>query len=134
MTLIDLPAAIRTHLLAEAAVVALTGTRIYAEEDTPPAGYKPGTDGTALCFRVRGGGPDFPDARLMPSVLFRCYAANKPDAQELYRALYAALHGHCGATVRYGQIDMLGETLTDPDTGFPFVLCAFRLAVVAESS
>lgn len=126
--MIDLPAAVRTRLAANATLVGLVDTRIYAEQENPPAGYTPNA-GPCLCFKFRGGAVDYTDAVFQPSVQFRCIAKDTLTANRLYRALYDALHSQHGGTVRWGQIEMLGETLTDPETGWPFVLCAFRLHV-----
>ena len=123
---------IRDYLLTQAGVTALTGTRIYAERDVPPAGYKP-SDGACICFQTRGGAPDLYSKVLSASVQCTCWApASSTQRAEvqcntLYRALFDALDTGGGSVVRYGYLEGLGQTLWHPESGWPFVLCAFRL-------
>jgi hypothetical protein len=112
----DVAEAIHTHLLADAALTALVVNRIYAEADTPPVGYKP-SDGGAVCFKVRGGWPDGSDLLMIPSVQCKCYGVSRLAANAVYRAVYHALHNtRAGSTVRWGQVEVIGQTLTEPDT------------------
>jgi hypothetical protein len=122
----DIPKAIRDHLLGNAPLVALVGARVYASRDVPPPGYDP-SSGACLTFKVRGGDVHYSDAIYIPSVQFKCYGATETAADAVYRALYDALHSKHGAVVRWGQIEVLGQPLAEPQTGWPFVYCAFRL-------
>ena len=130
----DVAAAIRAYLLTDADLVALVGTRVWAETSTPAAGYTP-ADGGAVCVMVRGGQPDYSDALLVPSIQVKCYAATAVAAGAVYRAVFMALHNARGGTVRWGQADTLGQTLTEPGTGsgteWPFVLGYFSMWVAA---
>ena len=131
----DVSAALRTHLLANAALYALTGARIWAETDSPPAGYTP-AEGGAVCFKVRGGQPEYSDLLLYPSVQFKCYGATSLAANAVYRAVYTALQNtRAGGTVRWAQCEVLGQTLQEPEStgGAPwwFVLTFFQVYVAA---
>ena len=125
--MIDAPRALREHLLADANVVAQCGDRVWADTDTPAPGYKP-SDGGAIVFTFRGGIPDYSDALLVPSVQFKCYGGSSPyDAQETYRVLYDAMQNTAGAEVRHARCEVIGQSLSEPDSGWPFVLTYFKV-------
>lgn len=138
--MINPAAAIRSYLLTDADLVALTRgvldgvptTFIWAERSTPGVGYTPALGG-AVCVTVRGGQPDYTDVLLKPSIQVKCYGATDSLANAVYRAVYAALHNAHAGTVRWGQCDVLGQTLTEPGTGsgteWPFVLSFFSMWV-----
>lgn len=130
--MIDVGAAIRQYLLAQGDLTALVGPRIYAESDSPPPGYKPGADGPAVCFKVRGGRQDYSDVLLLPSVQVKVYADTTLHAQETYRALYDALHNRHDATMRWAQSETLGVTLLEPETSWVFVLVYFQVWIANE--
>ena len=123
---------IRDHVLDQAGVTTLVSTRVYAERSVPVAGYKPG-DGACLCFQIRGGKVDLGSKVLLPSVQFTCWApATASQRAEvrcnvLYRALFDALESGGGNGVLHSYLETLGQTLWHPDSGWPFVLCAFRI-------
>lgn len=119
---------LRDYLLTKAGLTALTGTRIYAEANTPAAGYKP-SDGGAVCFKVRGGRPEYVDVLLGPSVQFKCYGSSELVANQLYQALYDALHNAQTNAVRMARCEMLGQTLAEPESGWPFVLTFFKVMI-----
>jgi hypothetical protein len=120
--------AIRDYLLTKAALVALAGTRIYAEANTPPAGYKL-SDGGAICFKARGGRPEYVDVLLAPSYQFKCYGTTELTANQLYQALYDALQNAQTYIIRGARCEVLGQTLAEPETGWPFVLTFFKVMV-----
>jgi hypothetical protein len=120
--------ALRDFLLTNVALVALVRTRIWAGTDTPAAGYKP-ADGGAVCFKVRGGSPDYSDVLLDPSIQFKCYGATTVEAREVYAALYNALHQAHAWIMRAAWCDVLGQDLTEPETGWPFVLAFFTVRI-----
>lgn len=130
--MIDVGAAIRQYLLMQGDLTALVGSRIYAESDSPPPGYKPGSDGPAVCFKTRGGSHDFSDKLLLPSVQVKVYADTTLRANEAYRALYDALHNGHDATMRWAQSETLGVTLLEPETGWAFVLVYFQVWIANE--
>ncbi|HPL29733.1 MAG TPA: hypothetical protein PLG21_16930 [Anaerolineae bacterium] len=129
--MIDVAVAVLAFLQGQPGVVALAGPRIWAEADYPPAKFKI-TDGSALCFRVRGGMPGYPGYLLFPSVQFKCYGRDEAEANALYRALYDALHLARGGKVRWVRCEMLGQTLREPELGWPFVLTAFQMSIASE--
>ena len=125
--MIDANAKVLTLLEANGALVALTGSRIYAGRDVPPPGYNPG-DGSAITFRVRGGpGFDEEDAILTPSFQFKCYGADEIKAMTCYRALVDALHNGYTADVLRGIQESVGQLLEEPSTEWPFVLVFFTV-------
>lgn len=126
--MIDENKAIRDFLLTNAALVALVGARVWAGTDVPAAGYKP-SDGGAICLKVRGGGPDYTDLLLDPSVQLKCYGATAVTARAVYAALYDALHQAKSGTIRHAWCDVLGQDLTEPETAWPFVLTFFTVRV-----
>ena len=119
---------LRDYLLTQAGLMALTGTRIYAEANSPPAGYKP-SDGGAVCFKARGGRPDYVDVIVTPSMQFKCYGATELLANLVYAALYDALHNAQTNAIRGARCEILGTTLAEPETGWPFVLTFFRVPI-----
>jgi len=124
--LIDVQARIRNYLLADVALVALVGARIYAGRAEPPPGYKPG-DGAALVFKVRGGGLDYEDALLIPSVQFKCYGEDEVSAWMCYCALHDALHDGRSAQILHAEAETLGQPLEEPQTEWRYVLAHFTI-------
>jgi hypothetical protein len=125
---VDALQAVRDFLVAQGALTALTGGRIWAGRDVPPPGYQP-ADGGAICLNVRGGSVDESDALVLPSVQFKCYGADEVGANEVYRALYDALHNAQAAVVRWARCEILGQTLQEPETGWTFVLAFFQVTI-----
>lgn len=128
--MIDIGAAIRDFLLAQTTLYALVSTRIYAESDMPEPNYKPSV-GPAICFKVRGGVQDYSEGMFVPSLQIKIYGATPLVANTTYRALWDALHGGAGASMRWAQNEILGTTLAEPDSGWPFVLTFFRVWIRA---
>jgi hypothetical protein len=125
---VDPHSVVREFLLTGAALRDLVGERIYAGRDVPVVGYKP-EDGPCVAFRVRGGGPDYEDALLNPSVQFKCYAGNEVEAYAAYGALYDHLHNGHGAGILHAEIETLGELLEEPETEWHFVLTFFIIQI-----
>jgi len=130
--MVDAPAVVLAHLNNQAPLTALTGTRIWAETETPPPGYTP-ADGAAICFSTRGGGLDQEDAVVIPSVQFKVYAGTAYAAGQAYRALFDALHGGRGEGLLHGNLEAPGQALLEPDTLWPYVLCFFEIMVFNEA-
>lgn len=112
----------------------LSDVEIYAGRSEPPSGYRL-TDGDCIVFRARGGGPDYDDALLIPSVQFKCYGVdgNKESSEiesfELYRSLYDALHNGHNSGILYAESETLGQLLDEPETGWHYVLAHFRVMI-----
>lgn len=129
--MIDVHAVILAFLEAAAA---LDGVKIYAGRSEPPVGYRL-TDGDCIVFRARGGGPDYDDALLMPSVQFKCYGvdSNKETSEvasfTLYRTLYDVLHNGRDGDILHGQSETLGQLLDEQETRWYYVLAHFRVMV-----
>jgi len=106
----------------------LVGSRIYAGRDVPPAGYKPG-DGNCITFKVRGGGADYDDALLNPSVQFKCYSTDEVGAYALYRVLYDHLQNAKSSQILHAESETFGQILEEPETEWYFVLAYFTIMI-----
>jgi hypothetical protein len=124
--MIDALKLLRDFLLADAGYVAVVTGGTYAGRNVPPVGYDPG-DGPCTVFDVRGGRPDYDDALLMPSVQFKCYGSSEVEANACYRALYDALHDATGEHVLHAEVETIGQTLEEPETGWFFVVSHFSV-------
>lgn len=127
--MVDIEGAVRDYLMSVGAVTALTGSRIYAARDVPPAGYAP-SQGAAIVFKVRGGNLDYPSLHARPSLQFKCYGLSEAAAIDLYRALVDALQDLRSWPIRHVELEILGQTLEEPDTGWVFVLAFFQAILV----
>lgn len=120
--MVNIPAAIRTHLLTKPAITALTGTRIYANRDVPPTGYTP-DQGAAICFASRGGSVnDESSTHLRESYQFKCYGLDEVAAHSLSLALYDALHEARFWPVRQSMAEALPQPLEEPETQWRYSL------------
>ena len=125
--MIDTASVIRDYLLSDTALAALVGERIWAERVVPPAGYTPSV-GPSIVFRNRGGQVLAQGSVVAPSVQFKCYAPAdslpaEVNANAVYRALYDAIERDGGGYgVKSCTVEVLGQTLSEPDTGWIFVL------------
>jgi hypothetical protein len=128
----DVIEALRDYLLTKTDLTTLlapylTSYALFGGMDTPGPGYTP-AQGGAICFTVRGGQPDYSDALLKPSIQMKCYGSSPQVANRVYRALYGVLHNaRGGSLVRWAQCDVLGQSLTEPSTGWPFTLSFFTV-------
>ncbi len=129
--MVDAPKAILDYLLAQANLTNVVERRIYAEVDSPPAGYTP-TDGPAICLKTRGGTQDYESAVLLPSVQFKCYGESEAVANEGYQALCDALNDKSSYAIKRAQFETLGQTLREPETGWIYVLVFFRIMVTNQ--
>ena len=130
--MVDVEAVIRAHLVAQTtpaleALYALTGDRIYASRSLPPK-YRP-ANGQAILFSTRGGGQDYSSAILRPSVQYQCFGLDEGAARTAYRALYDALNDQSGVGITQSRLETQGQLLTDPESTWPYVLCAFQHAI-----
>ena len=100
MSLADTNSIIRAYLAANAGLVAVVGTRIYAPR-LPENAVLP-----AIGFFTRGGtsSPYIPDLPV-PSVEFDCWADDPITARNVYRKLYDALQG-----IQHIAVTILGTT------------------------
>ncbi|KKM74967.1 hypothetical protein LCGC14_1395060 [marine sediment metagenome] len=125
--MIDVPAAIREVLLADAGLVAKVGDRIYLQR--LPEGHD--FDQQAVVFAIQGGTTDVYVPHLYPTLEFKCWGKDTIDAQETYRLTYDALHDKSRASVSSGfLVEALeqrhGQNLIDPDSKRPYVRAIFR--------
>lgn len=108
----------------------LVGTRVYYGD--LPSGF----DNTqaAVQFVRRGGNRDAYLATARGDYQFKCYGGSGAfkDAESVYRALGDRLHAQVNQSNAYGAIidateDGMGQALTDPDSGWPFILCHYTI-------
>lgn len=112
---------------------ALPGAAIYAGVTYPPAGYDPEADGPAVAFRVRGGNTTEERDHLVPSVQFKVYGNGPLEAWQTYQDLATALTAPAHSHVVWADIDGgLGQPLTEPETGWDFVLVFYRIHIRNE--
>lgn len=123
----DVQLALRSYL-AGTALWALCGNRIYAGRDVPPPGYKPG-DGPAVCFKVRGGRIADSEAAIDASIQFKCYGVDQVAADTCYRILVDSLHVHGSAIMRWAFVEVIGQPIVEPVTGWYAVLTFFQVAI-----
>lgn len=121
----DTDAVLRAFVVAQAGVTALVGTRVHAS-DKLPAGYSPVTNGPAILLKVRGGQQDFPGKTLYPSYQFECYAATEALARQVSNALFDAINHKASGLIKQIRLEVMPVLLTDPDTGWPFVLSYYK--------
>ena len=127
--MIDLHAEVEAFLSVTGTTLeGLVADRIYAGRTVPPPGYEL-SDGPCVVFRVRGGGPDYDDALLIPSVQFKMYGSSEESAFEVYRALYDRLHNGHDDSILHAESEVLGQLLEESDTQWPYVLAFFTVMV-----
>jgi len=135
----DVHKTISEFLLAQTTLTAKVDNRIWVGSEPPssykPTGatdrkaYKPRDDGPAIVFKVRGGGLDYEDAVLSPSVQFKIYGRTAINADVVYRVLCDVLHGGHDDEILNGELEMLGQLLYEPDTDWPYIMTAFRVMI-----
>lgn len=103
---------------------ALVNDRIWYATSPPPT-YLP-AQGGAVLFRRRGGDIHYSNGLAQPSMLYECYADTTAHAEDVYVALVRALHDQSGPGIKQALLEQSGQPLEDPETGWPFVLCAFQ--------
>lgn len=117
--MIDSNTVIRTALLANAPLFALTSTRIWPARTMPVAGYQP-ANGGAIAFRIRGGEVIYNNALQYPSYQFKCWGLTEGVAMAVYRALFDALKTPVGG-IRSAVVEALGQPVEE-ENGWHFVL------------
>jgi hypothetical protein len=130
--MVDVEKAIRDYLKVRPELTEYTDARIYAGRDVPPVGYSLPDDGPCVTFRVRGGLADYDDALANPSVQFKCYGSTDYVAMQVYRALYGVLHNGRNGRILHAEAEVLGQSLEEPETHWPFVLTYFTVMVRQE--
>lgn len=108
----------------------LCGTRLYVPH--VPTSFV--NSQAALEFSRRSGSSQREHELLYPSIQFKCYggSANFSDAEAVYRALCDVLRNLnnrsiTGGVILQTQEEVMGQSLIDPDQGWPFVLSFWRL-------
>jgi hypothetical protein len=123
---VDAHANIRAYLLTVSAITALTSTRIYVSAAfVAPKGYHP-TQGGAIVFKMRGGESAVRNSHVHPSMQFKCYGLTELAASALGRALYDAFNDVGNQYFKSAEVEVLGQLLEEPDTGWVFDLSFYR--------
>ena len=125
MSVIDAHEVVRNYLSTVTGLTDLVQSRIFAGADLEK-GYTP-SDGPAVVFSARSGNVAYHGATLRPSMQFRCFGKTRTDAGDTDRALYDALHEQSGPSMRWATLETMGQPLTDPDTGWFFMLSGYRI-------
>ena len=125
--MIDAVAAIREVLLADSALTAKVGDRIYLLH--LPEGHD--FDQQAVVYSIRGGSTDLYVPFIRPAIQLACWGKDSVAAQEVYRLVHDVLHDKSRVSVSSGFLlfsfeETHGQNLIDPDTKKPFVLAFFR--------
>lgn len=110
----------------------LCGTRVWHSQH-PDSGTWSNAQ-PAVVFFVTGAGNSTNGQTDDVTIDFRCYGGDRTNAaaQTVGRALYARLQAAGGATATgtiHRAFRQSQQNLTDPDTGWPFVLCRYNLIV-----
>lgn len=119
--MIDAPTVLRDFLLAKSPIFALTGSRIWGERTNPIEGYLP-SQGSAICFRTRGGRPDYTGQILTQSWPFKCYGIDEDAARLLYRTLFDVMQDAQGAGIYHIENEVSGQLWEEPILKWPFVI------------
>lgn len=125
--MIDVPAAIREVLLADAALVVKVGDRVYLLH--LPEGHD--FDNPAVVFSIRGGSTDLYVPFVRPSIQIGAWGKDSVAAQEVYRLVHDVLHDRSRVSVSSGFLvfafeEVHGQNLIDPDSKRPYMVAMFR--------
>lgn len=129
---VDPHSLITDYLATVSQVTTLTGSRIWAGEDTPPKGYEP-TQGSAVVFRVRGGTEDHSPHYARPSVQFKCYGATRAAAYQLARTVKAALDDAPIPGLPSGRAETLPNLINEAN-GWPMVVFFYEFLSASPTS
>lgn len=130
--MIDDIGTITTHLLAQAGLTAQTSTRIWGGLMEPPveAGYTPSVGGAVVFNRLPSRFAAHEEHKVLDnSYAFKTYGATPYAADVVYRALLDAFLGDQNYKLMNVDLETGGQLMTEPDTGWHFVLSVWRLMV-----
>jgi hypothetical protein len=135
LSAVDDIAVVVAHLSAAgSALYTLCGTRVYYGR--LPSGYE--NTQPALLITRRGGQPDSYIGTVETDLIVKCFGGSSSFAQaeQVYRALRDRLHGNsntnqstASGTVVTARETGMGQPITDPETGWPYVLTYYLVAV-----
>lgn len=120
--------AVLDFLLAQSALIAVTSTRIWADVDEPPEGYKPSA-GVGICFRVRGGLDHDPSVIVDPSFQFKVYGATEAIARQGARVLHDNFNEKTNKDILTVRRETLPVPLKEPDAGWTYALVFYKVMV-----
>lgn len=133
MTSVDETKAVLDFLQAQSALTAITSTRIWADVNKPPAGYKP-SDGIGICFKVRGGVDLDPTVLMDPSFQFKIYGIQPGESPEVAvrnaaRVLHDNFDGRANKDILTVRRETMPVTLQEPDAGWTYALVFYKVMV-----
>lgn len=129
--MINAPVVLRTFLIAQTPLFTLTGNRIWEERVYPIEGWTP-SDGNAICFRTRGGRPDYTGLMLTQSWMFKCYGSDESDAHDLYRTLFDVLHDKATGGMYHSELEIAGQLLQEGPLGWNYSLSFWTTIMMAQ--
>jgi hypothetical protein len=133
----DVVAAVVAYLRADAAVLAIVGTRVFGEE--LPGSEAASMPRASVVVSATGGYGQTDAVPLMkPRVDVRCYGATRAAAMTLHLAVYVALRALSRAVsatgLLHGAIEEGGpQSLRDQDTDWPLVWSSWIVLVGEEA-
>lgn len=122
--MIDAAKVFRDYLASKDALVDEIGTRLWAELDTPPKGYKP-EQGAALVFRESTGGAEAADRIERTRWQMKIYGPSVYAIRDAYLALRDVLvqeNSYQRAGIRSIEVESVSALLEEPETGWDFKL------------
>lgn len=128
--MIDVPAALLQYI--ETGLGAKTpALEVYAGRVLPPEGFNLSQAQWCVCFNIRGGIADYEAPVLFPSVQFKAYGKSELFANQVDGFLYDALHLKGGGRpIAWGVVEVLGTSLREPETQWPYVLSFYQFTVI----
>ncbi len=134
--MINITQDIYEYLSGVAPVVALAGSRMWGDRNTPPKTYRP-NDGPAMCFAARGGRPDYDARVLRVSYKFKFYGSTavtdkspQLNACGLYSATHDALQDAIFGHVRYAGAELIGQQIEEFALNWPYILAFYELVAI----
>jgi hypothetical protein len=126
---IDSAAYLLGFLTSQTSLIAKTSTRLWPRQSEPLPGYKP-SDGPGIAFKTRGGTADYARAFLDQSWQFKVYGLTEDIAEDTYRTLVDVLDEVQSGDLRWAALEMTGQTLTEQNPPWIYVLCYFETKMV----
>jgi len=120
--------AVLDFLQAQAAVVTLVSTRLWADVEQPEKGYTPNA-GPAICFKVRGGVDLDPGVLLDPSFQFKIYGKSEAIARSAARTLHDNFEEKANKDILAVRRETLPVTLQETETDWIYALVFYRVMV-----
>lgn len=121
---------IRDFLLAQAALFALTGERVWWGVNEPPQSeqYQP-SQGIGICINRSGGTQDFDNTSVSPRIQFKIYGVSEPAINTAVLTLNDVFHEAHSYEILSSTQDTMAIMLDEPDTLWKYGLVFYRVTV-----